>query len=102
MKAQPFTLRRKPVLGSGLALLGLLIFIAGILYVLHSHWPHTPPVARASGARVEFESGAMQRRFRAEQERRLNSYSWADPQKRFARIPITRAMETLARQGGRR
>lgn len=37
--------------------------------------------------------------FRAEEERRLNTYYWIDRQKGIVHLPIERAMEKLAEQG---
>jgi hypothetical protein len=37
--------------------------------------------------------------FRASEEAILNNYSWIDPEKGIVRIPVSRAMELVAKEG---
>lgn len=51
------------------------------------------------GPRLQTNDAADLRRFRAEEDRRLNSYHWIDKQKGLVHIPIGEAMQKLARSG---
>jgi hypothetical protein len=51
------------------------------------------------GPRLETNPQAELQRFRAEEEKRLNTYGWIDKQKGIVHIPIDEAMKKLARTG---
>jgi hypothetical protein len=51
------------------------------------------------GPRLETNPEAELQRFRAEEEKRLNTYGWIDKQKGIVHIPIEEAMKNLARTG---
>lgn len=51
------------------------------------------------GPRLQTHAEADLRRFRAEQDSRLNGYYWIDKQKGIAHIPIEEAMKKLAQTG---
>jgi hypothetical protein len=63
--------------------------------------PDTDRTLRISppGPRLETNPQAELQRFRAEEEKRLNTYGWIDKQKGIVRIPINEAMKKLARTG---
>jgi hypothetical protein len=51
------------------------------------------------GPRLQTDPQANLKRFRAEEEKWLNTYHWIDKQKGIVRIPIEEAMKKLARTG---
>jgi hypothetical protein len=51
------------------------------------------------GPRLETNPEAELQRFRAEEEKWLNTYGWIDKRKGIVRIPIDEAMKKLARTG---
>ena len=51
------------------------------------------------GPRLQTNDAADLRRFRTEEDRRLNSYHWIDKQKGLVHIPIGEAMQKLAPSG---
>ena len=51
------------------------------------------------GPRLQTDAARDLQRFRADEERRLNSYYWIDKQKRIVHIPIEQAMKKLAATG---
>jgi hypothetical protein len=54
----------------------------------------TPP-----GPRLQTDAEGDLQKFRADEERRLNTYYWIDQQKGIVHIPIERAMKKLATTG---
>jgi hypothetical protein len=51
------------------------------------------------GPRLQTEPGSDLKRFRAEENKRLNSYYWIDKQKGTVHIPIGRAMKKIVQTG---
>jgi hypothetical protein len=51
------------------------------------------------GPRLQTDSEGDLRRFRAEEEKELNSYYWLDKQKGVVHIPIDQAMQNLVKSG---
>lgn len=54
---------------------------------------------RPPGPRLQTDAEADLQKFRADEERRLNSYYWIDKKKGTVHIPIEKAMEKLATAG---
>jgi hypothetical protein len=73
--------------------------------VLILGYPNTlPDVGRTlrinpPGPRLQTDPDADLQHFRAEQEKRLNSYYWIDKQKGTVHIPIENAMKKLVTNG---
>jgi hypothetical protein len=84
---------------------GLLVLLVISAFVLIAAYPdalsdvdRTPRVVPPA-PRLQTDGAADLRRFRADEDRRLNTYSWIDKQKGIVRIPIEQAMKTLAQTG---
>lgn len=94
---------RLPVGKIFLTAVGLVVLVIVISTVL-SFWQRSrsiespPEVAPNVSARhqVEFESGELSQKLRAQQQKQLQTYSWKDQQMQTAEVPIERAMEALA------
>lgn len=54
---------------------------------------------RPPGPRLQTDAEGDLQKFRAEEERRLNSYYWVDKQKGTVHMPIDKAMKKLATTG---
>ncbi len=84
---------------------GLLVLLVICAFVLIAAYPDALPDAdRTTGVvppapRLQTDGEADLQRFRADEDRRLNTYSWIDKQKGVVRIPIEQAMKTLAQTG---
>jgi hypothetical protein len=91
-------LNNKKVLGTGAFLVIGLLVILGLLFAfkntLSKNWiaPAERP-ADTPRQQLAFESGELFKETRQSQIRELESYGWADAQHRFARVPVSRAME---------
>jgi hypothetical protein len=74
-------------------------------FVLLAAYPNAlPDVDRTlriapPGPRLQTDAEGDLRRFRADEERRLNTYYWIDKQKGMVHIPIEQAMKKLATTG---
>jgi hypothetical protein len=82
----------------------LLLLVISCLVLIVAFPDALPDVDRTlrispPGPRLETNPQAELQRFRAEEERRLNTYGWIDKQKGIVRIPINEAMKKLARTG---
>lgn len=88
-----------------LVYLGVLVLLVVCCFVLIAAYPHamsdtsrtlriTPP-----GPRLQTDPQGDLRAFRADEEKRLNSYYWMDKQKGIVHIPIVQAMQKLAKSG---
>lgn len=84
---------------------GLLVLLVISCFVLIAAYPSSlsdvdrtlrinPP-----GPRLQTDPEADLRRYRAEEDRRLNGYYWIDAQKGIAHIPIEQAMQKLVQTG---
>src|SRR5690348_15793468 len=89
----------------GLMLLGTFVFLVITPFVLMAGYPDAvsdvsremtiaPPEPRLQ---LDPPEGLAQ--FRAEQEKRLNTYYWVDRDKGLVRIPISQAMKEVAEKG---
>jgi hypothetical protein len=84
---------------------GALVLVVISCFAVFMAYPGSlPDVSRAlrinpPGPRLQTNAEADFRRFRTEEERRLNSYYWIDKQKGVVHIPIDEAMQKLARSG---
>lgn len=85
--------------------IGVLVLLVISCFAIAIAYPNTlTDVSRSlhinpPGPRLQTDEAADLRRFRAEQEKRLNGYYWIDKQKGIAHIPISEAMQKLARSG---
>jgi len=85
--------------------IGVLVLLVISCFAIAIAYPNTlGDVSRSlrinpPGPRLQTNEAADLRRFRAEEERRLNGYHWIDKQKGIVRIPIGEAMQKLARSG---
>jgi hypothetical protein len=85
--------------------IGILVLLVVSCFTIVIAYPGAlPDVSRAlhinpPGPRLQTDSKADLRRFRAEEDRQLNGYHWIDRQKGIVRIPIDQAMQKLARSG---
>ncbi len=88
-----------------LAVLALLALAIGGLYFVFDFGvpvktappPQTFPAPRISTHESELDES---RRLAAEQNRRLNTWRWADDQHTLVQVPIDRAMKLLVQKGG--
>lgn len=94
-----------PVRTVALALLGVLIFLVAAPLLLIAAFPGAvsdvgrklsiePPAPR-----LQIDPAADLARFRAEEDKKLNTYYWIDKQKGIVHIPIAQAMKELAAKG---
>jgi hypothetical protein len=85
--------------------IGVLVLLVISCFVIAIAYPNTlADVSRSlhinpPGPRLQTNEAADLRRFRAEEDRRLNGYHWIDKQKGIVHIPIGEAMKKLARDG---
>jgi hypothetical protein len=92
----------KPVAAIAIVVLVLIVISA---FVLIAAYPTSlPDVDRKlniapPGPRLQTDAQGNLRRFRAEEEKRLNGYSWIDKSKGVVRIPIEQAMKKLVTTG---
>lgn len=84
---------------------GLLALLAISAFVLMAAYPHAlPDVGRGlriapPGPRLQTNAPGDLWRFRADEERRLNTYYWVDKGAGLVHIPIEQAMKQLATTG---
>ena len=84
---------------------GLLLLLVICAFVLIVAYPDALPDADRTprvvppAPRLRTDAAADLQRFRAEEDRRLNSYGWIDREKGIVHIPIEQAMKTLAQTG---
>jgi hypothetical protein len=97
----------------GLFALGLTLMIALVLPLLgwifwrfeaaakRADAPQSPLLGELTPPRpvLQNDPAADLTLFRREEEQRLSSYGWIDPDKRIVRIPIERAIEILSERG---
>lgn len=81
-----------------------LLLVVSSFVVIAAYPTSLPDVGRTvriapPGPRLQTDAQGDLRRFRAEQEKRLNSYYWVDKQKGTVHIPIDQAMKKLAADG---
>jgi hypothetical protein len=88
-----------------LVYLGTLVLLVISCFVLIVAYPNTlPDVDRTlriapPGPRLQTNAERDLQKFRADEERRLNTYYWIDKQKGIVHIPIEQAMKKLAATG---
>lgn len=97
----------------GLGLAGGVVFIAFLMWFLFDQFaaravrqsPH-PEQMQASNPQKEPPEPRLQKNppmelkeFRAGEDAILNSYGWIDPEKGIVRIPVSRAMDLVAKEG---
>jgi hypothetical protein len=84
---------------------GVLVLIAISCFAVMIAYPNSlPDVSRVlridpPGPRLQTDDVADLRRFRADEDRRLNGYYWIDKQKGVVHVPIGEAMQKLAHTG---
>jgi hypothetical protein len=94
-----------PMWAVGASLFGIFVFLVIAPFVLM--WVYSSSVSDVGrkltiappGPRLQVDPEADLNRFRAEEERRLDTYYWVDKQKGIVHIPIAQAMRDLARKG---
>jgi hypothetical protein len=92
----------KPIAAIGL---GLLVLLVISVFVLILAYPRTTSdVSRdlrinPPGPRLQTDDEGDLQRFRAEEERRLNTFYWVDKQKAIVHVPIEQAMKQLVATG---
>ena len=85
--------------------IGISVLVVILCFAMVVAYPNSlPDVSRVlrinpPGPRLQTDSEVNLRRFRAEEDRRLNDYYWVDKQKGIAHVPIGVAMQELARSG---
>jgi hypothetical protein len=82
----------------------LALLVVSCLAMIIAYPASLPDVSRTlrinpPGPRLQTSDEADLRRFRAEEDRKLNGYYWIDKQTGVAHIPIGEAMQKLARSG---
>lgn len=75
------------------------ILLLPLLSTFESHLhentlPEQSPIQSARN-QVEFESGQLLQEVRQAEDRNINTYSWADADHHYVRVPIDRAIEVL-------
>lgn len=89
----------------GLALLGILIFLAIAPFVLMGAFPRAvSDVSRALTVeppqpRLQTDPSEDLARFLVDEDKRLSTYYWIDKKKGIVHIPIEQAMQELAEEG---
>jgi hypothetical protein len=97
----------------GLGLAGGVIFVTFLMWFLFDRFAARetqrspqPEQMQASNPQKEPPEPRLQtdppmelKEFRAGEEAILNNYSWIDPEKGTVRIPVSRAMELVAKEG---
>lgn len=89
----------------GLVFVGIFSFLVIAPFVLMWAFPKTLSDTdrqlrvEPAAPRLQVDPAADLTRFRAEEERRLNTYYWIDKQKGIVHIPIATAMQKLAKEG---
>lgn len=85
---------------------GVAIFLAASPFVLHLAYPSAPEAAAIEGdlphpapPTLEIKPKRTLEAQRSRDDELLESYGWADPDRRVARISIERAMQLLAERG---
>lgn len=84
---------------------GVLALLVICCFVLIAAYPTSLPDADRNvrinppGPRLQTNPAADLQAFRAEEDKRLNTYSWADRQKGTVRIPIEQAMKKIVQSG---
>ena len=90
---------------AGLAYLGILVFLAVAAFVMIAAFPRAvSDVSRALAVeppqpRLQTNPPQDLARFRADEDKQLNSYYWVDKQKGLVHIPIDEAMKRVAAEG---
>jgi hypothetical protein len=85
--------------------LGIPVLLVISCFVLLAAYPSAlPDVGRTlritpPGPRLQTDAEGDLQKFRADEERRLNTYYWMDKQKGIVHIPIDQAMKKLAASG---
>lgn len=99
------------VFGVSLVVGAVLVHLAiWLLYVLYGNmqtraYPRQYPMAQVGppplppAPRLQTQPREELKNMRAEEDRYLNSYGWADPARGAVHLPIERAMEVLLQQG---
>lgn len=94
-----------PLRTIGVILVGILAFLTIATFVLIGAFSRAmPDVSRALSVepphpRLQIDPAQDLQRFRAEEEKRLNSYYWIDKNKGIVHIPIAAAMKEIATKG---
>lgn len=94
-----------PLPAVGLVYVGIILFLVIAPFVLMWAYPRSvSDVGRALAVQPpapELQTDPAQdlKKFRAQEEERLNTYYWVDKPKGVVHIPIEQAMAKLARQG---
>ena len=94
-----------PVGTIGLVLAAVFIILVISPFVMIAEFPTTPAdVSRALTVeppqpRLQTDPSEDFVRFRADEEKRLNSYYWIDQKKGIVHIPIEQAMKEIAEEG---
>lgn len=84
---------------------GIPVLLVVSCFVLILAYPHALPDADRNlriappGPRLQTDAAGDLQRFRADEERRLNTYYWIDKQKGIVHVPIEQAMKKLAATG---
>jgi hypothetical protein len=99
---QPADEPLKPLIPIALGLLALLVISAFVLILAYPHT--TSDVTRKlsinpPGPRLQTDEQGDLQRFRADEERRLDTYYWIDKQKGIVHVPIEQAMKQLVATG---
>jgi hypothetical protein len=94
-----------PVATIGLILAVIFIMLVISPFVMIAAFPRTTadvirtPTVEPPLPRLQTNPSADLAQFRAEEEKRLNSYYWVDKQKGFVHIPIDQAMKEAVEEG---
>lgn len=89
----------------GVVLIGIFVFLVMGPLVLWAAFPGaTSGISRRllvnpPTPRLQLDPAADLARFRADEEKRLNTYYWIDKTKGIVHIPITQAMKEVAQKG---
>ncbi len=106
---EPAVIAVAPIIKIAVALFGVVILIAAVLYLLlrFEVMPHQAQVAVRQGAvppppRLQVHAREDLRALRAQKQALLESYQWLDPAHSAARVPIERAMQIYVQQSAAR
>ncbi|WP_448206943.1 hypothetical protein [Azospirillum sp. sgz302134] len=86
---------------AGLAAGLIVLVVVALMFVFPDATRDQPKglVTAMPEPQLQTKPAADMRAYRAEAERRLNSYGWVDRQQGVARVPINEAMRRVAEQG---
>jgi hypothetical protein len=104
IRAEGADIDARVIVMAGIALVLVIVCVAGASYALLSVWhakpagPNAPLDFTVSGAALESAPQLDRAQFDAEKHRMIEEYGWVDRAGGVARIPVDAAMDTLVQR----